>query len=78
LFRINPQAFTNFIDYFRIDPQASADFKAKFDVSGKSDGKYYLVTKKVFDREAQKTYSIPIEIEDNQVQLYWTFLYCSL
>jgi len=52
---------------FRIDPQASADFKAKFDVSSKNDGKFYLITKKVFDREAQKTYSIPVQMSDNQV-----------
>ncbi len=51
----------------RIDPQASADFKSKFDVKSQGGGKYVLVTKKVFDREAQKTYSVPIKIADNQV-----------
>merc|ERR1719312_257399 len=29
-------------------------------------GKYYLETRKVFDREEQKVYQIPIRIEDNK------------
>ena len=56
--------------FSRIDPQASADFKSKFDVKSQGGGKYVLVTKKVFDREAQKTYSVPIRIADNQVSKY--------
>jgi hypothetical protein len=47
---------------FQIDPKAPPNIKTKFSVQPGPGGDYFLYTKVVFDREAQKVYEIPIEV----------------
>jgi len=51
---------------FALDKDAPKNFRNMFGVKKGAGGKYYLETKKVFDREEQKVYQIPIRIEDNK------------
>ncbi len=51
---------------FSLAKEASKKIKDKFNVVREGANQYVLVTKDVFDREAQKEYQIPITIEDNK------------
>ena len=51
---------------FSLSKEASKSIKSKFNVVREGANEYVLVTKDVFDREAQKEYQIPITIEDNK------------
>ena len=52
---------------FSLDKNAVKDLKNMFAVKkGEVGDKYYLETKKVFEKDEQKTYQIPIRIEDNK------------
>ena len=53
---------------FSLAKEANKKIKNKFNVVREAN-QYVLMTKDVFDREAQKEYQIPITIEDNMVGL---------